>query len=95
MSELIDKAVAALAKRLNGTLPGSAKFVLTGEGAIIIDRDGVRAGNDAAEVTLTADPAVFQAILKGETNPTMAFMTGKLAVEGDMGMAMKLAGILS
>ena len=95
MSDLIDKAVAALGKRLNGTLPGSAKFVLTGEGAIIIDGAGVRAGDEATDVTLTADPAVFRAILKGETNPTMAFMTGKLAVEGDMGMAMKLAGILA
>ncbi|MGR3467559.1 MAG: SCP2 sterol-binding domain-containing protein, partial [Shimia sp.] len=27
-------------------------------------------------------------------NPTTAFMTGKLAVDGDMGMAMKLAGVL-
>jgi putative sterol carrier protein len=28
-------------------------------------------------------------------NPTMAFMTGKLSVDGNMGLAMKLGGVLS
>ncbi|MGJ8557847.1 MAG: SCP2 sterol-binding domain-containing protein, partial [Sulfitobacter geojensis] len=36
----------------------------------------------------------FKEILAGETNPTSAFMTGKLKVDGDMGMAMKLASVL-
>ncbi len=95
MSELVDKAVAALSERLNGTLPGSAKFVLTGEGAIVIDGSGVRAGDETTDVTLTADPVVFQSILKGDTNPATAFMTGQLSVDGDMGIAMQLANILS
>jgi putative sterol carrier protein len=28
-------------------------------------------------------------------NPTMAFMTGKLSVDGSMGLAMKLGSVLS
>ena len=47
-----------------------------------------------ADVTLTADADVFRAILDGEMNATMAFMTGKLAVDGSMGMAMKLGSVL-
>jgi len=45
-------------------------------------------------VTRTADADTFQSILAGDTNPTAAFMTGKLKVDGDMGMAMKLGTVL-
>lgn len=95
MSDLIEKAVAALSERMDGELPGSAKFVLSGEGCIMIDGSGVRAGDEDADVTLTADASVFQSILDGETNPTAAFMTGQLTVDGDMGLAMQLANVLS
>jgi putative sterol carrier protein len=46
-------------------------------------------------VTLTATAEVFEDILAGTQNPTSAFMSGKLSVEGDMGLAMRLAGVLS
>ena len=46
-------------------------------------------------MTLTASAETFKAILDGEENATTAFMTGKLSVDGDMGTAMKLAGVLA
>ena len=46
-------------------------------------------------MTLTADADVFRAILDGEMNPTMAFMTGKLKIDGSMGLAMQLGAALS
>jgi putative sterol carrier protein len=95
MSEVIDAAVAALSAKMDGGFDGTAKFVVEGEGAIIIDGDGVRAGDDDADVTLTADADTFKEILAGEVNPTSAFMTGKLSVDGDMGMAMKLGSVLA
>lgn len=95
MSTMIDAAVAALSARLSGGFDGVAKFVIPDEGAIMLDATGVRAGDEAAEVTLTADAETFQGILSGEVNPTMAFMTGKLSVDGDMGTAMKLGAALS
>ena len=95
MSAMIDAAVAALSARLSGGFDGVAKFVIPGEGAIMLDTAGVRAGDDAADVTLTAEAETFEAILSGELNPTMAFMTGKLSVDGDMGTAMKLGSALS
>ncbi len=95
MSDIIEAAVAALTDKLGGaSFDGSAKFSIEGEGAIIIDGDGVRAGDDEADVTLSADADTFQAILGGELNPTTAFMTGKLSVDGDMGKAMSLGAIL-
>lgn len=94
MSEMIDAAVKALNEKLSGGFDGVAKFVIPGEGAIMLDGQGVRAGDEEADVTLTADADVFRAILDGEVNPTMAFMSGKLSVDGSMGMAMKLGSVL-
>lgn len=94
MSAVIEAAVTALAQKVQ-SFDGVAKFVVNGEGAIMIDEDGVRAGDDEADVTLSADADVFQAILEGDMNPTSAFMSGKLSVDGSMGMAMKLASALA
>lgn len=95
MSAIIEQAVNQLNEKVQGQdVGGTAKFVVEGEGAIMLDNDGARVGDDDADVTMTAGADVFQAIFAGEENPTTAFMTGKLTIDGDMGMAMKLAGVL-
>lgn len=95
MSDVIDTAVEALKDKMNGVFDGTAKFVVEDEGAIMLDSDGVRAGDEPADVTLTADVDTFRAILDGELNPTSAFMSGRLSVDGDMGQAMKLGSLLA
>ena len=62
---------------------------------LVIDGSGARAGDDPAEVTLTATAEVFEQILAGELNPTAAFMSGRLSVDGDMGAAMRLGSLLA
>ena len=57
------------------------------------DRRAVAAPSEIA-VTLTAEADVFRSILDGDMNATMAFMTGKLSVDGNMGLAMKLGAVL-
>ena len=94
MSDVVTEAVKQLNDKMDGGFDGTAKFVIEDEGSIIIDADGARASDDEADVTLTASADTFKAILDGEENSTAAFMTGKLSVDGDMGMAMKLAGVL-
>ena len=95
MSEVIEKAVAALNEKLgDGGFDGTAKFVLEGEGSIMLDANGARAADEEAEVTMTADAATFEEILDGSLNPTSAFMSGRLTVDGDMGAAMRLAPAL-
>jgi putative sterol carrier protein len=95
MSEMIDAAVQALNAKLSGGFDGVAKFVIPGEGAIMMDAEGVRAGDEEADVTLTAEADVFRAILEGDLNATSAFMQGKLKVDGSMGMAMKIGSVLA
>ena len=96
MSDILEQALKALRKKLTGAdFDGIVKFSITGEGSVIIDSDGVRISDDEADVTLSATPEVFQGIMEGSQNPTAAFMNGKLSVDGDMGVAMKLASTLN
>lgn len=95
MSDVIEQAVAALNEKLSGgAFDGTAKFSIEDEGSIMLDADGARAGDEEAEVTMIADADTFREILDGSLNPTTAFMSGRLKVEGDMGAAMRLAPAL-
>ncbi|AZY94146.1 MULTISPECIES: SCP2 sterol-binding domain-containing protein [Paracoccus] len=94
MSEVVTKAVQKLGEKID-SFDSVAKFVITGEGAIMIDEDGVRAGDEDAEVTLTASRETFEGILNGDVNPATAFMMGKLKIDGSMGVAMQLGQKLS
>lgn len=95
MGAVLDRALEEMNGRMKGrSFDGTAKFVLTGEGSIVIDGAGAREGDDAADVTLTAAPEVFEQIVSGDLDATAAFMTGKLQLDGDMGRAMQLAALL-
>jgi putative sterol carrier protein len=50
----------------------------------------VTEGGGDADVTIHASEETFRAIAEGNQNPTTAFMTGKLKIDGDMSAAMKL-----
>ncbi|MCF6272798.1 MAG: SCP2 sterol-binding domain-containing protein [Rhodobacteraceae bacterium] len=96
MSEILDAAVKALSDKLGGDgIEGSIKFEIEGTGAIRIDENGASLDDGDADCTITADADVFQELLSGELNPTSAFMSGKISIDGDMGMAMKLGALLT
>lgn len=95
MSDVINAAVEALSAKLADGFDGSVKFEIEGEGAVVVDGAGVHAGDGDADCTLKADPDTFQAMMSGELNPTAAFMSGKLSVDGDMGTAMRLGSMLA
>ena len=96
MSDIVTAAVAALNEKMGGDgFDGTAKFVMGDEGSFIVDQTGAHEGDAEADVTLTADVDTFQQIFEGEMNPTTAFMSGKLSIDGDMGKAMQLAQVLA
>lgn len=96
MSDVLEGAVTALTARMEGAdFDQSVKFTIEDEGSVIVDADGVRIGDDDADCTLTASADTFEAMMDGSLNPTAAFMTGKLSVDGDMGVAMKLGALLA
>lgn len=60
----------------------------TGSTPVIGNEDG------AVDTTLKMTAVNAKALLEGRLDPTLAYMTGKLKVEGKLGVAMKLASML-
>lgn len=95
MSTIVEEFVTFLDPRAKADLRGTAKLVISGEGAVMLDESGARIGDEDADVTLTAAEDVFRNILSGEQNPVMAFMSGKLKVDGSTQRALKVSAILT
>jgi len=77
------------------------QFDLTGDGggqwyAKIADGKGeVSEGTaESPNITITIAASDFVDLSTGKLDGTMAFMSGKLKIKGDMGLAMKLQNIL-
>ncbi|MEL7137458.1 MAG: SCP2 sterol-binding domain-containing protein [Pseudomonadota bacterium] len=95
MSDALNSAAEKLREKLDGKdFEGSVKFEVTGEGSIVADGGGVRVADEDAEVTVIGDLDTFRDLFGGELDPTSAFMTGKIKIEGEMGAAMKLVQYL-
>lgn len=94
MSDVIEAYVNELRPKVTGTIRGTAKLVITGEGSVMLDETGARAGDEPADVTLMASDEVFRNILTGDQNPVMAVMSGKLKVDGNAKRALKVSEIL-
>jgi putative sterol carrier protein len=73
------------------------KFVID-ETSIMIDGTGdsnqVTIDDGDADCTITASADTIKALRKGDLNPMMAVMTGKIKIKGDMGLAMKLQSLI-
>ena len=50
----------------------------------------VSEGDEGGDCTIATSQQTFERMIRGEQNPTTAYMTGKLKVKGDIGAAMKL-----
>ncbi len=95
----IDAIISALTEKVSGvSLPRKVKLDLGASGAILIDGTStppsVSRSDSDADVTLSLSESDLQKILDGDLNPQMAFMMGKLKVDGDMSLAMQLGQIL-
>lgn len=49
--------------------------------------------NDDADCVIRVSEDDFESLLKGQLNPMMAVMSGKVKIKGDMGLAMKLQSL--
>ncbi len=69
-----------------------------GDGILYIDGTGdanqVSTEDKEADCTVKISPEDLQGLMNGSLNPMMAFMSGKIKIDGDMGVAMKLQSLL-
>ena len=75
------------------------KIDFQGDGTIFIDGattpPTVSNDDSDADVTLVISEENFEGLMDGSLNPQMAFMMGKLKIDGDMGLALKLGDLFS
>ncbi len=95
----VSEIETAFAERLDkfGDLGATVKFDF-GDDRLWIDgtqKPAVMSHEDKdAECTLSITPENLVAIQQGKLDATMAFMTGKLKVKGNTGIAMKLSSVM-
>jgi putative sterol carrier protein len=79
-------------------LGATLKFDCGDDGVIVIDgrsKPNTVSNDDRdADCTVGLTLGDLESMLAGDLAPTTAFMTGKLRVEGDMGVAMKLQSLM-
>lgn len=87
--------------RVDG-LEATYQFNITGDEAatyqVVLQADSgkvVEGDEEEADCTIIIDSEDFKQMVDGELNGTEAFMSGKLQIEGDMGLALRLQDILS
>ncbi|MGZ8781870.1 MAG: SCP2 sterol-binding domain-containing protein [Gaiellaceae bacterium] len=98
MADTVQEFFDTLADRADATkiagMKNSYLFDIEGAGQWVVAVDdgavSVTEGGGEADTTITTSEETMMAVVKGEQNPTTAYMTGKLKIKGDMGAAMKL-----
>jgi putative sterol carrier protein len=79
-------------------LTASYRFDIEGAGSWRVDVDDsvvtVSTSQDPADCVIATDEGTFLGVVNGKQNPMGAFMTGRIRVEGDMGLALGLRDLL-
>ena len=96
----LDEIEAKMRKRLPQfrAFNGAARFDFGKDGLLRLDATKTPAtlqredGDAVCTIRMSLDN--FDKMLEGGLNPTLAFATGKLKVQGSMGSALKLASLL-
>ena len=90
--------LAAKMQEAGAWLPGKrVKLDFGGDGTIMLDGAASQVSEEdgEADTTIKVSWDDWQAMAAGQLDGMTAFMTGKLKVEGDMGNAMQLQGVLA
>jgi putative sterol carrier protein len=96
----LESATAAIRAKAGAAAPlgHTIQFDLAGDGVIFWDgtQTPPMIDNTArdAETTIAISLENLDNLIAGQLNPTMAYMTGKLKIQGSMGVALKMGEML-
>lgn len=79
----------------SGGFDRSVKFDTGADGVILIDGATISTTDGPADCTIKLSLDDLESLIAGDLNPTMAFMTGKIKIEGDMTVAMALSQLIA
>ncbi|ALA69718.1 sterol-binding protein [Geobacillus stearothermophilus 10] len=85
-----DGVVAVYQFNLSGSDAGVYQVVLRPDAGFVIEGE-----QETPDCTLSLDSEDFKKMVDGELNGTEAFMSGRLRIDGDMGLALRLQEVLS
>lgn len=92
-----DLRARADASRAAG-LTASYRFDIEGAGSWHVQVRGgaltVEESQEPADCVIATDERTFLGVVSGEQNPMGAYMTGRIRVEGDIGLALRLRELL-
>jgi putative sterol carrier protein len=102
MAQTAREFFKSLESRLNASGPGDMtgvyRFDIGGAGSWRVDlangKAEVTESNEGGDCVVSMNENVFLRVLSGDQNPMTAFMMGKIKVDGDMGMVMRLKDLL-
>jgi acyl-CoA dehydrogenase len=93
MLEKVNK-MAGSAASIGGTMKfkiGTNVYYIDGTGG----KNVISSEDKKADCSISISEENFQKLLSKQLNPMMAAMTGKIKIEGDMSLAMKLKDLMS
>ena len=95
MSEALDFVKQNAEGKDLSVLPGSIKWVVDSQIVFMNPESGEITDEDAeAACTITTDMETFKGMYDKSVSPQAAFMTGKIKIAGDMGIALKLQSVI-
>ncbi|MCC6216803.1 MAG: SCP2 sterol-binding domain-containing protein [Polyangiaceae bacterium] len=99
--EKMDEAATKIAANADQakTVGATYKFVLDGDGGgtwvmNLKDDPGITEGDGTAQCTIKMKASDYVDMVEGRANGQQLFFSGKLKIEGDMGLAMKLQKVM-
>jgi putative sterol carrier protein len=95
MSEALDFVKQNMEGKDLSILPGSIKWVVDSQ-IVFMNPDNNEVTDEDAEAscTITTDMDTFKGMYDKSVSPQAAFMTGKIKIAGDMGIALKLQSVI-
>ncbi len=105
MSKTISEFFSSVEKRVNARATAGMnailQFLITGENGgqwNVAVKDGTVSVNsgvvDAPNITITAGDNDWLALVSGRMSPQVAFVTGRVRLQGDVSLAIKLHSLL-